>query len=88
MERFGYHFEPEARELLESRYAVSNTDGNARLAEDVAEEIFQQQAFRLFQSEQNEENLHELTAEDVKHALEVRVKSEGEEGHEERSYTN
>ncbi|WP_079476463.1 AAA family ATPase [Marinococcus halophilus] len=88
VERFGYHFEPEARELLESRYAVSNTDGNARLAEDVAEEIFQQQAFRLFQSEKNDEDLHELTAEDVKHAIEVRVKSEGEEGHEERSYTN
>ncbi|MFD2626192.1 AAA family ATPase [Salibacterium salarium] len=66
---YGYYFENEAEKYLKETYEYMDTSGNARFAEDMAEEIFQQQAFRLSNSsELTNEQLQLLTKEDIQAA--------------------
>ncbi|RSL33274.1 AAA family ATPase [Salibacterium salarium] len=66
---YGYYFEKESEILLKEIYEYMDTSGNARFAEDMAEEIFQQQAYRIADSmELNTEQLQLLTKEDIQAA--------------------
>ncbi|MFB4164185.1 AAA family ATPase [Alteribacillus sp. JSM 102045] len=66
---YGYHFEQGTEDYLTDIYKTMDTSGNARFAEDMAEELFQQQAFRVMGlDEPNIDDLRLLLKKDIKAA--------------------
>ncbi|WP_051302372.1 AAA family ATPase [Salibacterium aidingense] len=81
--RFGYFFEKGADIHLSSVFKQMDTSGNARFAEDMAEELFQQQAYRLSQEEElSEEKLVLVTIEDVEAAFQYKQSERRNEKHD------
>ncbi|WP_100399124.1 AAA family ATPase [Bacillus sp. FJAT-44742] len=69
---YGYRFTPEAWETLLEHLAERTVPGNGRLAQDLAEEMFQQQAVRLLNhNEGGDYSL--LEKEDVTEALHIKL---------------
>ncbi|RKD75237.1 SpoVK/Ycf46/Vps4 family AAA+-type ATPase [Sinobaca qinghaiensis] len=69
---YGYTCTEAALEVLKSAYERMDTSGNARFAEDMAEEMFQQQAGRVMDTAEG--NLHELNETDAKKAAAYKEK--------------
>ncbi|SFL74422.1 AAA family ATPase [Salibacterium qingdaonense] len=64
--RYGYILDEKAQQKLAAMYNEVDTSGNARMAEDVSEELFQQQALRISEEQADtERKLRLLTVDDV-----------------------
>ncbi|SDH52533.1 AAA family ATPase [Alteribacillus bidgolensis] len=86
---YGYYFENGALDYLKYVYVTMDTSGNARFAEDMAEELFQQQAFRL--TENNEtalDALRLLTKEDINAAFIYKQAESGDSKNENNGNKN
>ncbi|PSL51328.1 SpoVK/Ycf46/Vps4 family AAA+-type ATPase [Salsuginibacillus halophilus] len=68
-ESAGYYLSNQAFTLLKQLFDASPPEGNARSAQDMSEEMFQQQALRLINQNVDSEQLQRLIEEDVQAAF-------------------
>ncbi|MFB5663081.1 AAA family ATPase [Alteribacillus sp. HJP-4] len=68
--QFGYNVDNSLLAEFSSAYDQMDTSGNARFAMDVAEEVFQQQAWRLANADFEKSDLNNIIREDISKALE------------------
>ncbi|MGY4689931.1 AAA family ATPase [Salibacterium sp. K-3] len=87
--RYGYILDDEAGQKLGAMYEEMDTSGNARFAEDVSEEMFQQQALRLAEEPpSSEKELRYLTVGDVDAAWLYKQSERRNERHDRSGYGN
>ncbi|SFP98575.1 AAA family ATPase [Salibacterium halotolerans] len=85
--KYGYILEEEAQQKLAAMYNEIDTSGNARLAEDVSEEMFQQQALRISEEPVDSEHiLRLLTVDDAAAAWHDKQLEKRGEDNERNSY--